>query len=195
MDPTVLKNAMRMLSKGPDPAEFEYTEENINKLIEESQKLSDALFADRSQQHDKMEYIRAHFGNLLTRTLLLTWKNALGLDKKVLHNSLVSILSVYFLNKVTALPCTIFVKSVLESLVVPAEPDAKSTHVLDEEKLKAHLQKEYNQGVAKAPEEVKARLEGKWQKHFESEQGQETYELAKKYLGLMACIYYFIVKQ
>lgn len=184
--------AQRIFSKDEQPRNFNFTEANIQALVDESQHMSDQLFADRAREHDKLEYVRAHFGNLIARTLLATWRNALGLDKEALHNGMVGLLMVYRLNKVTAVIVIMFLKSSLQTIISPST-DPKFEFELDEKKLKSHLEKEFNEGIAKAPKESRERLEGKFEEHFSSEVGQEMYNVAKKYLGLMTKIYYYKV--
>lgn len=187
--------ALAMLKNFAQVKDFDFTEESITHLIEEAQHLSDKLFADKENPHDKLEYVRAHFGNLVTRTLLATWKNKLGLAKGDLLNSLRAMYTVYEANKRTTLPVVAFVKQVLPLLVSPTpEPGIsmtqRFTHELDDDKLRAYLRKEFEEGMEKANDEIKEKWSGKFDDHFNSPEGQETYQMATKYIGLMAKIYY-----
>lgn len=187
-----LATAIKTLSL-PDPNEFQFTEENITGLIQEAKTLSDALFADKSRPHDKLEYVRAHFGSLLAHTLLSTWRNQFGLDKEQLHKGMVSVLSVYLLNKHISMPAVMFIKQTLPNVIKPAPEGSVSTHVLDEQALLSFLEKEYLSMMEMAPQEIKEKFSGGFAAHMETEEGKLVYEKVKKYMGLITKIYYFIV--
>lgn len=190
--------AVKMLNTLGNIQEFDFNEKSIQALIDEAQLLSDKLFADRESTHDKTEYIRAHFGSLVTRTIMATWRNKLGLAKDDLYNSLRAMYTVYEINKKSAIPVAAFIKQVLPLIVSPTpEPGIsmiqRFTHELDLAKLKAYLKREFDEGMQKANDEIKSKWGGKFDEHFDSPEGQETYQYAIKYLGLITKIYYLKV--
>lgn len=190
----VIHNAMQTLSQGIDPSKVSYDEQFIQGVIDEAQTLSSTLFADRSRQHDKLEYVRAHFGTLLARILMATWRNVIGLDKEAVHGSLVTTYTMFLINKSSSVPCIVFLKQVLANIVSPSQ-GTQFTHELDEHKLKEYLRAEFDGALQKAPEEIRQRWYGKYEETLATPDGQETFDMAKKYLGLMAKIYYLIPKQ
>lgn len=186
--------ALSMLQSLGKVKTFEFTEDSIEWLIKEAQELSDQLFAD-DRPHDKLEYVRAHFGSLVARTLMATWRNALGLEKDDLYKSLQAMYTVYEVNKRSSIPVAGFVQHVMPTIVTELEKPDRFTHELDPVKLKDYLKKEFDQGMAKATPEIKEKWGGKYEEHFNSPEGQATYQMATKYLGLMAKIYYLIPKK
>lgn len=187
-----------------DPSKFQFTEDNIDTLIKEAEDASAALFADRKNPHNKIEYVRAHFGTMVCHGIKSTWRNTLGFSKEKVLDGLRTQLVLYEINKITAAPCIMFIKHMLEPLCVECTEETSGfSRVLDETKLRERLKAEYDAGVEaaiKKCEEEKdeagvkhfnENLKDKYEEHLDSEEGKQTYAIAKKYIDLMAKIYYF----